>query len=148
MPRSLAQKMGVKEGARAYFENLPATLADTLRLPALEISERLVDSFDYLHFFTTSQAELDRRFPILRSHLEPTGMLWVSWPKGRRGGTDLSLPEVIRIGYSHGLVESICLSVDGTWSGLKFTHPKKGKVYNNSYGRLPPDVLEGEPSDL
>ena len=28
------------------------------------------------------------------------------------------------------------LSIDATWSALKFTHPKKGKVYANSYGKL------------
>lgn len=27
--------------------------------------------------------------------------------------------------------------VNVTWSALKFTHPKQGKVYRNSYGRLP-----------
>jgi hypothetical protein len=40
---------------------------------------RLVAQFDYLHLFSTSQAELDDRFPRRKSHLEPTGMLWVSW---------------------------------------------------------------------
>ena len=53
-------------------------------------------------------------------------------------GTDLALPKVIEIGYNHGLVESRTLSVDDTWSAMKFTHPKKGKAYNNSYGQLPP----------
>ena len=51
--------------------------------------------------------------------------------------TDLVLPEVIRIGYRHGLVESKTLSVDATWSAIKFTHPVAGKVYKNSYGQLP-----------
>jgi hypothetical protein len=45
------------------------------------------------------------------------------------------LPLVIKTGYD-GLVESKCVSVDSTWSALKFTWPKKGKVYNNSYGQL------------
>ena len=35
------------------------------------------------------------------------------------------------------MVESTCLRIDDTWSGLKFTHPKPGKVYANSYGTLP-----------
>ncbi len=61
----------------------------------------------------------------------------MSWPKGRKLGTDLTLPHVIRIGYSHGLVESTTLSVDGTWSAMKFTHPKRGKDYKNSFGHLP-----------
>ncbi len=55
----------------------------------------------------------------------------------RKLGSDLGLPKVIEIGYKHGLVESTCLRVDDTWAGLKFTHPKKGKVYNNLYGTLP-----------
>ncbi len=80
---------------------------------------------------------MDEVFPQLKAHLGATGMLWVSWPKGGKLGTDLSLPHVIRIGYSHGLVESTTLNVDGTWSAIKFTHPKPGKVYDNKYGRLP-----------
>ncbi|GAB3529414.1 hypothetical protein GCM10027402_32720 [Arthrobacter monumenti] len=43
---------------------------------------------------------------------------------------------IIRIGYEHGLVESTALSVDSTWSAIKFTHPKPGKTYQNSYGTL------------
>jgi hypothetical protein len=33
MSRSVAQKMGIKQGARAYFENLPEALGGALRLP-------------------------------------------------------------------------------------------------------------------
>lgn len=49
---------------------------------------------------------------------------------------DLNLYEVIRIGNSHGLVESTCLSIDHTGSALRFTHPKPGKVYNNGHAEL------------
>lgn len=75
-------------------------------------------------------------FPKLKSHLKQTGMLWVSWPKSGQEGTDLNLTTVIKLGYDYGLVESKALSVDAIWSALKFTHPKKGKAYNNSYGKL------------
>ena len=63
-------------------------------------------------------------------------MLWVSWPKNGQLETDLSLPKIINIVYGFGLVESTALSINNTWSALKFTHPKKGKVYNNSHGTL------------
>ena len=63
----------------------------------------------------------------------------MSWPKGRKLGADLTLPTVIEIGYRHGLVESTTLRVDDTWSAMKFTHPKAGRVYRNSYGTLPAD---------
>ena len=63
-------------------------------------------------------------------------MIWASWPKNGQLETNLSLTKIINIGYGFGLVESTCLSVNSIWSALKFTHPKKGKVYNNSHGTL------------
>jgi len=137
MSRTVSQKMGLKGGMRAFFRNAPASALGAMKLPELSGSQTLRGEFDYLHLFTTSQAEMDIDFPTLIRHLKRTGMLWVSWPKAKQLGSDLSLPHVIRIGYSHGLVESTCLSVDATWSGIKFTHPKPGKVYCNSYGQLP-----------
>lgn len=135
--RTVSRKMGIKEGMRAFFVDAPRSALEALDIPSLEIASGLDGDFDYIHFFAITQAGMDELFPRLKSHLKPSGMLWVSWPKGKQAGTDLSLPSVIRIGYSHGLVESTCLSVDATWSALKFTHPKKGKAYNNSYGKLP-----------
>ena len=137
MPRSVAQKMRIKEETRTHFVNAPKSALQAITLPRLEVSATLDGEFGYIHLFAVTQAEMDDMFPKLRAHLGATGMLWVSWPKGRRLGTDLTLPQVIRIGYSHGLVESTTVSVDGTWSAIRFTHPKRGKVYNNSYGQLP-----------
>lgn len=137
MPRSVSQKMGIKEGARALFVSAPESALNAMELPRLGVSDALRGHFAYIHLFARSQAEMDDVFPRLKAHLGPTGMLWVSWPKGRKLGTDLTLPQVIRIGYRHGLVESTTLSVDDTWSAMKFTHPKPGKIYKNRYGRLP-----------
>ncbi len=136
MSRAVSHKMGIKEGMLAFFLNAPENALGAIRLPRLDVGSALQGKFDYLHFFTKTQAEMDDLFPKLKRHLKPTGMLWLSWPKGKKLGTDLGLPAVIRIGYSHGLVESTCLSVDATWSGLKFTHPKKDKTYHNSHGQL------------
>ena len=91
-----------------------------------------------MHFFTKTQAEKDDSFPKLKQHFKPTGMLWLSWPTGKKLRTDLALPLIIRIGYSPELLESTCLSLDATLTGFKFTHPKKHKIYNNSYGQLKP----------
>jgi len=138
MPRSVSEKMGIHEGgARALFVNAPESALNAMKLPRLDVSDALRGDFAYIHLFARSQAEMDDMFPKLTTHLGATGMLWVSWPKGRKLGTDLTLPQVIRIGYRHGLVESTTLSVDDTWSAMKFTHPKPGKTYKNRYGRLP-----------
>ncbi len=135
--RTVAQKMGVKPGSRAFLVAAPPSAIDAMRLPPLETAPEISGEFGYLHLFTTTQAGMSEALPALKAHLASSGMLWVSWPKAKQLGTDLTLPAVIRIGYSHGLVESTCLSVDETWSALKFTHPKPGKTYNNSHGALP-----------
>lgn len=137
MSRSVAQKMGIREGARAFIVSAPETALRAIDLPAVTVRDALDGTFDYIHLFTVTQTDMDTWFPNLRAHLKASGMLWVSWPKARKLGTDLSLPKVIKIGYRHGLVESTCLRIDDDWAGLKFTHAKKGKVYNNRYGTLP-----------
>lgn len=137
MTRPVSEKMGIKQGSRAFFLNVPDSVLTSMGLPNIDIGDRLEGDFDHIHFFATTNAELNETFPVLKSRLEPAGKLWVSWPKGKKLGTDLTLPVVINIGYGHGVVESTCLSVNGTWSALKFTHPKPGKTYNNSHGQLP-----------
>jgi hypothetical protein len=136
MTRTVAQKMGIKESSRAFFVNIDNVALDNINLPTLNIPTKLEEEFDYIHLFVKTQMEFIDYFPKLKPYLKPNGMLWVSWPKGGKLGTDLNIKIVIKLGYDFGLVESTCLSINDIWSGLKFTHPKKGKVYNNSYGKL------------
>lgn len=136
MTKSVAEKMGIKKGTRAIFVGAPSDALKSIDAPVLEVSQALRGDFDYIHFFAKSQADLSKKFPTFRSHLKPTGMLWISWPKAGKQGTDLSLTKIIKIGYDCGLVESKTLSIDATWSAIKFTYPKTGKIYNNSYGKL------------
>ncbi|MGJ9421242.1 hypothetical protein [Aeromicrobium sp. CF3.5] len=139
--RSVAQKMGIKARWRAHTINAPHGVLDTLGLPDLEMDPVLTGTFDYLHLFVTTQAEMRVELATTKAHLAPAGKLWLSWPKGRRLGSDLTLHTVIEIGYDAGLVESTCLRIDDTWSGLRFTHPRPGTVYANSYGTLPQSSL-------
>jgi hypothetical protein len=136
MTTLLQKKVGFKEGMRAILIDAPPEAVEALNFPAEALSNQLRGTFNYIHVFVKSQQELDATFPELKKHLNDRGMLWVSWPKAGRLGTDLNLKHVIRIGYSHGLVESKTVSVDAKWSAIKFTFPIEGKQYNNSYGQL------------
>ncbi|WP_093831533.1 DUF3052 family protein [Spirosoma endophyticum] len=136
MEKSISTKMGIKPGWRTFLINAPEKAQDAIGLPNLDIQSTLDGDFDYIHLFVTTQQEMHTYFAHLKSHLKKTGMLWMSWPKAGKLETDLTLTKVIEIGYNYGLVESKSLSIDATWSGLKFTHPKEGKTYNNSYGNL------------
>ena len=137
MARTVAQKMGIKENSRTIFVNPDIEAIKNIELPELIILNKYDnEQFDYMHLFVKKQTEFIEQFPKLKFYLKPHGMMWVSWPKGRKSGTDLNIKKVIELGYDFGLVESTCLSVSDIWSALKFTHPKQGKVYNNSYGKL------------
>jgi hypothetical protein len=136
MAGSLPQKLGIKEGMRAIFVNAPSDVLEALGSSGLNVASKLTGRFDYIHVFTKSHPELEDTFSRLKDHLKPNGMVWISWPKNRQLDTDLTMTKIIKIGYDHGLVESKCVSVDATWSGIKFTLPIHGKVYNNRYGQL------------
>ena len=143
MERSVAEKMGIKENSKAILVNSDEEAIKNMKLPVLDIAAKLENDFDYIHLFVKKQSEFIKHFPQLKEHLKTTGMLWVSWPKGGKQETDLNIKIVIKLGYDFGLVESTCLSINEIWSGLKFTHPKKGKIYNNSYGKLSDKHIDG-----
>ena len=136
MTSTLRKKIGVKQGMRMILVDAPTSAVEALGLSTEVLAPKLVGMFDYIHLFARLQEDLNTAFPKLKRHLRETGMLWISWPKGRGLGSDLTLQEIIRIGYDHGLVESKTISADATWSAIKFTFPKEGKQYNNSYGQL------------
>jgi hypothetical protein len=134
--RPVWQKMGIKPGERAYYAEPPAEAIAAIDAPDIDVSTELDGLFDYINCFVITEDALHAHLTQLRPHLAKGGKLWVSWPKGGQKGTNLNIKNVIRIVYEHGLVESTNLRIDDTWTSLKCTHPKSGKIYNNSYGTL------------
>jgi hypothetical protein len=134
--KSLIEKIGAKPGARAIFINVPTDTMAAFDVSQLKVGSTLKDEFNYIHLFCRTQEELSMKLPRVKGHIAPTGMLWVSWPKAGRLATDLSLSEVVRIGYQNGMVESKAISVNDTWSAMKFTFPKEDVLYSNQNGTL------------
>jgi hypothetical protein len=74
-------------------------------------------------YFTTSRADLERRFDGLKATLDPADGLWVAWPKkAARIESDLSFEEVQRIGLDRGLVDNKSCSIDESWQALRFVY--------------------------
>jgi hypothetical protein len=74
-------------------------------------------------FFTTSRADLERRFASLRDTLDPADGLWVAWPKkASKLETDLDFDAVQRIGLEAGLVDNKSAAVDQDWQALRFVY--------------------------
>jgi hypothetical protein len=74
-------------------------------------------------FFTTSRAELERRFDALKATLAPADGLWIAWPKkAAKLETDLSFEAVQEIGLAAGLVDNKSCSIDERWQALRFVY--------------------------
>jgi hypothetical protein len=72
-------------------------------------------------FFTTSRAELERRFAALRDTLDPADGLWIAWPKKvAKIESDLDFDSVQRIGLAAGLVDNKSCSIDARWQAVRF----------------------------
>jgi hypothetical protein len=74
-------------------------------------------------FFTTSRADLERRFAALKQTLDPADGLWIAWPKkAAKIEGDLDFETVQRIGLDAGLVDNKSASIDEQWQALRFVY--------------------------
>jgi hypothetical protein len=72
-------------------------------------------------FFTTSHADLERRFAALRDTLDPADGLWIAWPKrSAKIETDLDFGAVQRIGLGNELVDNKSCAIDERWQAVRF----------------------------
>jgi hypothetical protein len=119
----LPKKLGIKPGARLAFIHAPEDFDVTLgELPeAVTRRKTARGPLDVVVYFTTSEADLTRRFEALAATLEPAGGLWIAWPKKASGvPTDLTENVIRDIGLAAGLVDNKVCAIDDTWSGLRF----------------------------
>jgi len=74
-------------------------------------------------FFTTSRAELERRFEALKDTLAPADGLWIAWPKkASELETDLDFDAVQQAGLAAGLVDNKSVAIDDDWQALRFVY--------------------------
>jgi hypothetical protein len=118
----LTKKLGIKEGFRCFYSHAPADYPRMLgTLPSSVKVERLLSGeFDFIHGFFANTKSFQAELPKLRDHLKKSGLLWISWRKGKV--SDLSEDVVRRIALESGLVDVKVCAVDETWSGLKLVY--------------------------
>jgi hypothetical protein len=74
-------------------------------------------------YFTTSRAELERRFEALKGTLDPADGLWIAWPKKAAGiENDLTFDIVQQTGLAAGLVDNKSCAIDERWQALRFVY--------------------------
>ena len=132
----LVKKLGIKPGFNIAFVNAPSGFVAELDMPSdVSISSRSGKTLDFAHLFVKSEKELKTKFSEYAKRLNPSGMLWVSWPKKSSGViTDLSEGIVRAIGLAGGLVDVKICAVDDVWSGLKFVFRLQDRAKLKPFG--------------
>ena len=130
----LSQKLGLKDGQRVLFVNLPQSLYD-LRVARhfIEIAQAGWQSFtdgdpgyDVIHGFTTERAELEHAAKPLMDSIDRDGSIWISWPKkASKVATDITEDVIREVVLPIGLVDVKVCAVDEVWSGLKLVIRKE-----------------------
>ena len=125
--KSLIAKLGLKDGANAIAVAPPANdadLTDNAAIAPKKIAPR-AGSFDFIHLFVKTTADLARDLPKLEPRLATGGMLWVSWPKKTsKLFVDLTEDGIRKVCLPVGLVDVKVCAVDADWSGLKLYRRK------------------------
>jgi len=125
----LVKKLGIKPDFNVAFVNAPENFLKQLDLPAqVTVNSRSNKALDFALLFVRTEKELKQNFKKFATRLQPSGMLWVAWPKKSSGVlTDLMFASVQAIGLAAGLVDVKICAVDDTWSGLKFVYRLKDR---------------------
>jgi hypothetical protein len=125
----LAQKLSLKDGMRAWWEDMPDSVRAEIESDGIAVNllSAPVGPIDAAHIFVTARADMEARLLALRPLLAPAGFIWVSWPKrASKVATDIN-EDAIReaILRDTDLVDVKVCAVDETWSGLKLVIRKE-----------------------
>ena len=126
--KPLALKLGLRDGQRVWFDNMPGAVADEIGDYALDliVVSDPAEGIDAAHVFVTERNVLEARLTALRHQIAPTGQVWVSWPKqASKVPTDITEDTIREVCLPLGFVDTKVCAVDEVWSGLKLVIRKE-----------------------
>lgn len=124
----LPTKLGIREGSRVLLVSPPPGFTLGPLPPGAEVLRRAGGTLDVVVLFATKRSQLERRLPALARSLDPSGRLWVAWPKkAAKAETDLTFDVVQEAGLSAGLVDNKSASVDEVFQGVQFVYRLKDR---------------------
>jgi hypothetical protein len=124
----LVKKLGIKPGSRLYACGAPD---DYLQLIAplpdgAGVATDLSAKTDFVHHFSTREAELAQALKTYRARLSPTATVWVSWPKkSSKLASDIVEGTIRELALPLGFVDIKVCAVSEVWSGLKLVVRKE-----------------------
>lgn len=123
----LARKLGFTSGLAVWAPGLPESVREEIETEsAPEFLARPRKGLAAAHLFHTAASALEADLARLRPLIEPSGMVWVSWPKkASRVPTDITEDVIRAAALPMGYVDVKVCAVDAVWSGLKLVIRKE-----------------------
>ena len=118
--RSMAQKLGVKEGSLVALVDAPPGWTIAGAPSGARVKRGTPAGFEVAVWFVRSLHDLRAGLKKMAGATRPTASLWVAWPR-KAGGhssdvTDNAIRELV---LPLGLVDVKVAALDQDWSGLK-----------------------------
>jgi hypothetical protein len=120
--KSVVERLSIKSGDKVLIINAPQGYEAVLENApqGVKFLEKLVKGVDCIQLFVSTQAEVEAELPVLIPLLKPTGLLWVSYPKGTsKTKTDISRNIIKDYAKTLGLRGGNSVSIDNAWSALR-----------------------------
>jgi hypothetical protein len=123
MPKTVAQKLGIKPGERILVLDPPDGFAEALgSLPEdVQLHSKLDGPFDFVQCFASTKAKLRKLLPALKSHLSKGGRLWVGYPKGtsKNYDSEINRDSIWSYAKTIGMEAVSLIAVDDDWSSMR-----------------------------
>jgi hypothetical protein len=86
------------------------------------------EKLPFVHLFAKTIEELTYFYHEAKTHLAANGMLWISWPKqSAKVESEINKNDIMKFVLADGMVDVKVVSINETWSGLKFLIRKKDR---------------------
>lgn len=138
----IVKKLGLKPGMRALVVAAPDGYVNRLKpLPeGVNIAKKPTGTYEFVQFFATRLAEIEKTAPGLLQRAAPGAVFWVTYPKKTSGiASDLSRDILADAMTDKGWRPVSIVALDDAWSGLRFRPigDVKSKKKSKSSGRIP-----------
>ena len=127
----LAKKLGLKDGMRVWFDAMPGSVREEIAKAGVVLSDEIVPTpgIHAAHIFVTERADMEQKLALLRKLIDPSGFVWVSWPKkSSKRPTDITddVMRAVILPATDWVDVKVC-AVDDVWSGLKLVVRKASR---------------------
>lgn len=135
----LFKKLNLKEQQIIFSINHPVSFETELKaigkLVQIKTQVKTTDKTDFIIFFCTKQAEVDKATAVVAKTLQGDGIVWFAYPKGtsKKYKCDFNRDTGWEVLGENGFEPVRQVAIDEDWSALRFRRVEHIKTMTRSF---------------